>query len=146
MLWHCIVKWASQGSYGALQLLLTLRLFTHIEAEACNIRNHLSSLQAAQLKLNGSGDVAAGKLAAAEEAAAAREGALRAERDQLAARAAGLETSLADLSAQLAAAKVNALMSRPFYNFSPWSSSILGQNLGQLKPDHQPLSLTLPVR
>lgn len=69
-------------------------------AHATGPQSSAGASQAAQAKLNGSG-------AAADEGVEGRqEAALRAERDQLAARAAGLQTTLADLSKQLAAAKV----------------------------------------
>lgn len=64
--------------------------------------------QAAQAKLNGKApDAAAARLQEVEAKAAAAEEALRAERDALAAQAAGLQSSISDLQGQLAAAKVS---------------------------------------
>jgi uncharacterized protein YlxW (UPF0749 family) len=65
------------------------------------------SLQAATSQLNGNTHVAAeARLRDAEAAAAQREADLKTERDALAAKCAALQSQIADLQAQLKAAKV----------------------------------------
>lgn len=71
--------------------------------------------QAATAKLNGNAHAAVeARLRDVEAAAAEREAALRKERDELAAKCAGLQLQIADLQTQLKAAKVTSA-SRAFH-------------------------------